>query len=260
MRYYLLFCLLCCTIYRTQAQKLHVEYEYIPSAIATFREQVYVVDAVKTAILDSLPITPTADNTENEGDEISSDFSMILNTGTNYRRIVIQKNGHNNLVETRSLEGKNYLVMDKFPDIKWNTNYTETDTLGKYMCHKATAHYRGTTLVAYYTNDIPVPAGPYKFGGLPGLIVMLYNESANPNYWMLKTVAYPYTGDIPVDEKYIYSLPKLSLEEYVKKDELLTEEQLRIMESKMPVMNGVTVDRQKVRGGVEQVYEWESGK
>ncbi|TKC08809.1 GLPGLI family protein [Pedobacter frigoris] len=260
MKYYLSFCLLFCLTYCAQAQKLHVEYEYIPSAMATFREQVYYIDAMKTAVRDSIPVAPTAGDADNASDEISADFSMMLNTGTNYRRIVIQKSGERDLGETRSLQGKNYLVMDKFPVIEWNTNYTETDTLGKYICHKATADYRGTKLIAYYTNEIPVPAGPYKFGGLPGLIVMLYNEGANPHYWLLKKVSYPYNGDIPVDEKYIYSLPKLLLEDYVKKDEVLIEEQMRIMESKMPVMEGVTVERNKVRGTVEQVYEWESGK
>jgi len=258
MKYYLLFLLLYCSADYVQAQKLQVEYEYIPSAMATFREQVYYADAVKTAVRDSIPVASAAGDAEN--DELSADFSMMLNTGTNYRSIVIQKDGNSDLVETRTLQGKNYLVTDKFPDIEWNTNYTETDTLGQYICHKATAKYRGTTLIAYYTNEIPVPAGPYKFGGLPGLIVMLYNESANPNYWMLKKVSYPYNGDIPVDEKYILSLPKLSLEDYVKKDEVLIEEQMRIMESKMPVMDGVTVERNKVRGTVEQVYEWESVK
>lgn len=260
MRYYLLFCLFFCSTCYAKAQKLYVEYEYIPSAMATFREQVYYIDAVKTAVRDSIPVASAAGDAEKAGDELSADFSMMLNTGTNYRRIVIQKNGESDLLETRSLQGKNYLVTDKFPVIEWNTNYTETDTVGKYICHKATAKYRGTTLIAYYTNEIPVPAGPYKFGGLPGLIVMLYNESANPNYWTLKKVSYPYSGAIPVNEKYIYSLPRLLMEDYVKKDEVLIEEQMRVMESKMPVMEGVTVERNKVRGSVEQVYEWEAGK
>jgi uncharacterized protein YneF (UPF0154 family) len=86
---------------------------------------------------------------------------------------------------------------------------------------------------------------------------MLYNESANPNYWYLKEVNYPYAGNIPVNDKYIQSLPKLSLEEFVKKDDQINEEQMRIMYSKMPMMEGVSVDKQKVRGSVEQVYEWE---
>jgi GLPGLI family protein len=257
MKQFLLFCLLLRCTWEAQAQNLHAVYEYIPSAVATFHEHVYFEGGVKTAILDSVPVNAHTEKGGNIDNEVSSSFSMVLNTGINYRRIVVQKNNEKELIETRSLKETNYLVTDNFPELIWNTNYTDTDTLGKYICHKATATYRGTTLIAYYTNDIPVPAGPYKFGGLPGLIVLLYNESASPNYWTLKEVSYPYKEHIPVNENYILSLPKLSLEEYVKKDEAWAEEQMRIMESKMPAVGGVTTERQKVRGTVEQVYEWE---
>jgi GLPGLI family protein len=257
MKQYLLFGLLLCASWSVQAQKLHAVYEYIPSAVATFREHVYFGDGVKMAVRDSVPVAADKGEGKSQDGEMFSSFSLVLQTDKNYRNIVVQKNNENDLLEIRSMQGKNYQVTDKFPQLQWNTDYTSTDTIGKYICHKATASYRGTKLIAYYTNDIPVPAGPYKFGGLPGLIVMLYNESANPNYWTLKEVSYPYEGSIPVDQGYIYSLPKLSLQNYIKKNDALVEEQMRIMESKMPAMEGVTIERKKVRGTVEQVYEWE---
>ncbi|WP_081818019.1 GLPGLI family protein [Sphingobacterium thalpophilum] len=241
----------------TYGQKLKAVYEYLPSPMATFREEVYFQDGVKTAVRDSLPLPKPQAADNSDEDELSGSMSLTLDMGKVYRNIVIQKNNVPQLLETCSLKGSNYLISDEFPPLVWNTNYKDVDTLGKHICHKATAAYRGTTLVAYYTNDIPVPAGPYKFGGLPGLIVMLYNEGANPNYWLLKEIEYPYTGNVPVNEKYMQSLPKLSLESYIKKVDLETEERMRMMMSKMPVMEGVTVERQKVRGSVEQVYEWE---
>ncbi|WP_286862315.1 MULTISPECIES: GLPGLI family protein [Sphingobacterium] len=238
-------------------QKLKAVYEYLPSPAATFREEVYFQDGIKTSVRDSLPQPkPHGANNGDDG-ELSGSMSVTLDMGKIYRNIVIQKNNVPQLVETRSLKGSNYLVSDKFPPLVWNTNYTDVDTLGKHICHKATAVYRGTPLIAYYTNNIPVPAGPYKFGGLPGLIVMLYNEGGNPHYWLLKEIEYPYASDVPVNEKYINALPKLSLEDYIKKEDLETEERMRMMMSKMPLMEGVTVERKKVRGSVEQVYEWE---
>ena len=249
-------CVLFFASYIVNAQKLKAVYEYIPSCMATYKEQVYFENGFKTVVRDSVPLTPNIGNKDAEA-EISNTFYVQLNTGTNYRRIVFQQENDNLIKETRSIQGVNYLVEDQFPEVIWNTAYADVDTLGKYICHKATAQYRGTTLVAYYTDDIPVPVGPSKFGGLPGLIVMLYNESANPNYWYLKEINYPYTGNIPVNEKYIYSLPKLSLEEFVKKDDAILQEQMRIIESKRPVIDGLTSESGKVRGGVEQVYEWE---
>jgi len=257
MKYYLLFCLLLCASWKVQAQKLHVVYEYIPSAVATFREHVYFENGIKTAIRDSIAVKANTEKGKGSEEEVSSSFSLVLGTGTNYRNIVIQTSDKNELQETRAVKGTNYLVTDQFPGLSWNTNYTDTDTIGKFVCHKATANYRGSKIVAYYTNDIPVPAGPYKFGGLPGLIVMLYNEGANPNYWTLQEVSYPYEGSVPLNKGYIYSLPKLSLQDYIKKSDARVEEQMRIMESKMPAIKGVTTERTKVRGTVEQIYEWE---
>ncbi|WP_353148523.1 GLPGLI family protein [Chryseobacterium sp.] len=256
MRSYFLFSLLLCSVFAVQAQKLHAVYEYIPSGATAFREHVYAENGVKIVVRDSVPLARDTSTNDLEQDP-GSIFGLSLDMGKNFRRVVIQKNDNKEILETLSLEGVNYLVNDRFPDLTWNTNYSSTDTLGKYVCHKATASYRGTTLIAYYTNSIPVPVGPYKFGGLPGLIVMLYNESANPNYWMLKEIGYPYTGDIPIQESYVYALPKLTLQEYIRKYETISEEKKRILESKFPADEVVIEEKTKARGTVEQVYEWE---
>lgn len=260
MNKYFLFLLLSLATTVSNGQQLKAVYQYILSPMATYREEVYFQDGVKTSVRDSLPQPkPHTNSNANDGDDenLSGSMSVMVDMGKIYRNIIIQNNNSPQLIETCSLNGNNYLVSDQFPPLVWNTNYSDVDTLGKHICHKATAAYRGTTLVAYYTNDIPVPAGPYKFGGLPGLIVMLYNEGANPHYWLLKEIEYPHTGDVPVNEKYIHTLPKLSLESYVKKVDLETEERMRMMMSKMPMMEDVTVERKKIRGSVEQVYEWE---
>ena len=256
MNKYFLFFLLSMATTVSYGQKLKAVYEYILSPMATYREEVYFKDGVKTSVRDSIPQSKANSGSEDDG-EMSGSMSVMINAGKTYRNIIIQKSNSPQLIETGSLNGSNYLVHDDFPPLVWNTSYSDVDTLGKHICHKATAAYRGTTIVAYYTNDIPLPAGPYKFGGLPGLIVMLYNEGANPHYWLLKEIQYPFAGDIPVNEQYINALPKLSLENYVKKTDQKNEEQMRVMMSKMPLVEGVTVERKKIRGSVEQVYEWE---
>ncbi|WP_295769334.1 GLPGLI family protein [uncultured Mucilaginibacter sp.] len=260
MKQYLLFFLLLFGSWQLQAQSLHAVYEYIPSSVATFREHVYWGNGIKTSIRDSLPISADTKGKKGADDESTSSLSLVVNTDVNYRNVVIQKKGINELVETRSIGKTNYLVSDVLPVLQWNTDYADTDTIGKYICNKATANYRGTKLIVFYTNSIPVPIGPYKFGGLPGLIVMLYNESANPNYWLLKEVSFPYDGKIPLNEKYIYALPKMSLQQYITKNDALVEEQMRMLQSKMPAVEGVTIERKRTRGTVEQIYEWEHKK
>jgi len=46
-----------------------------------------------------------------------------------------------------------------------------TATVAGYACQRATASYGGRTWEAWFTRTVPVSDGPYKFSGLPGLIV-----------------------------------------------------------------------------------------
>lgn len=50
-----------------------------------------------------------------------------------------------------------------------------TDTLSVcgYLCKKAETRFRGRNWTAYYAEDIPVSDGPWKFSGLPGLILRI---------------------------------------------------------------------------------------
>jgi len=47
----------------------------------------------------------------------------------------------------------------------------ETDTICGYPCNKAVGRYGGRTWNVWYSPEIPVQFGPWKFGGLPGLIM-----------------------------------------------------------------------------------------
>ena len=47
----------------------------------------------------------------------------------------------------------------------------ETTTIGNYKVQKAETLFAGRKWTAWFTTDIPLQDGPYKFSGLPGLIV-----------------------------------------------------------------------------------------
>ncbi|BAP29627.1 uncharacterized protein CHSO_0590 [Chryseobacterium sp. StRB126] len=65
----------------------------------------------------------------------------------------------------------------------WNI-LPEKQKIGEYNTQKATTEYGGRTWTAWFSSDIPFQDGPYKFYGLPGLIVKI--EDTEKNYsWML---------------------------------------------------------------------------
>jgi GLPGLI family protein len=62
---------------------------------------------------------------------------------------------------------------------------SQKEKIGEYNAQKATADFGGRKWTAWFTTDIPFQDGPYKFHGLPGLIVKI-SDDANNYSWELK--------------------------------------------------------------------------
>lgn len=56
------------------------------------------------------------------------------------------------------------------PAFEW-TLHPDTMTRCNHLCMKASTRFRGREWIVWYAPEIPVSAGPWKFGGLPGLIL-----------------------------------------------------------------------------------------
>ena len=71
-------------------------------------------------------------------------------------------------------------------DSKFNWKIeSEKMKIGSYNTQKATTDFGGRKWTAWFASDIPIQDGPYKFHGLPGLIVKV--EDSGKNYsWELK--------------------------------------------------------------------------
>jgi GLPGLI family protein len=60
--------------------------------------------------------------------------------------------------------------------------YNETQIIHGYKCQKATCTFRGRNYIAWFTHEIPVSDGPWKFTGLPGLIIKVYDTKEHYNF------------------------------------------------------------------------------
>ncbi len=65
----------------------------------------------------------------------------------------------------------NYRYEEPVPQFDWKYEDETREVMG-YECRKATTRWRGRDWTAWY-SEIPVSAGPWKFNGLPGLILRL---------------------------------------------------------------------------------------
>lgn len=65
-----------------------------------------------------------------------------------------------------------FLVEELTPSQEWTLTEDSLEILG-YMCKSAQCSFRGRKYIAYYTDEIPVADGPWKFAGLPGFIMQV---------------------------------------------------------------------------------------
>lgn len=64
---------------------------------------------------------------------------------------------------------------EEIPKLDWHITSEEKE-IGGYKSQKATVSYRGREWTAWFTEELPIPYGPYVFGGLPGLILELRDQ------------------------------------------------------------------------------------
>ncbi len=59
---------------------------------------------------------------------------------------------------------------------EWDLSSDSTKSILGYKCQKATCTFRGREWTAWFALDIPISDGPWKFCGLPGLIMEVYDR------------------------------------------------------------------------------------
>ena len=87
--------------------------------------------------------------------------------------IEIYKDFENNKLTATDLSTNisgSFLYKEALPQMAW-TLLNESQFILSYSCQKATTTFRGRKYEAWFTTNIPINNGPWKFGGLPGLIL-----------------------------------------------------------------------------------------
>ena len=83
------------------------------------------------------------------------------------------KNRSFTVTETFLLDS--YIYKDSTAHFNWILSPNTTTVCG-YLCRKAEATFRGIQWTVWYSPDIPLSIGPWKFNGLPGLVLWAYDD------------------------------------------------------------------------------------
>ncbi len=150
-------------------------------------------------------------------------------------------------LNTRTLRGNvpvvidNWVYTEDLPTQMWELIEGDSTILG-YACKPATTTFRGRKYTAYYAPELALPYGPWKFSGLPGLILALSDEKGEHKYTAI--------GIEEIKEYRPLYQPVLSREKKGKRKEIL-----RILSNaaKNPAMilgnlEGVKIDEKTLAG------------
>lgn len=106
-------------------------------------------------------------------------FSMPFNKKMNKDRVVRDINTQK-IEFITFLEPYRYSVSQNI-DLKWNILAEFNHILG-YTVQKATTEFGGRRWIAWFAKEIPIQSGPYKFSGLPGLILKIEDVHKNHSF------------------------------------------------------------------------------
>lgn len=99
-----------------------------------------------------------------------------LRTNINYS---IEKDKKNQKTLYKDRLGRDQYSYEEDRPLNWKI-LSETTKIGEYKVQKAETEFGGRKWTAWFTTDLPYQDGPYKFSGLPGLVVKA--EDANGDY------------------------------------------------------------------------------
>lgn len=84
--------------------------------------------------------------------------------------IIIKNLAENKLIFTGNIANSYYEYEEPLNEMQWEIK-SDTMNILTYLCQKATTTFRGREYEAWFAPDVPIINGPWKFHGLPGLIL-----------------------------------------------------------------------------------------
>lgn len=95
-------------------------------------------------------------------------------------------NGKTSVLDIIQLEKFKYV--EDFEPQAWEILDDTTEILG-YECQKAQCDFRGRRYYAWFTPEIPISDGPWKFSGLPGLILYIADSKEHYKFEITEIVS-----------------------------------------------------------------------
>lgn len=105
-----------------------------------------------------------------DGTSISSGSLGNTHISHGYYESIYRNKMENAMVSSIGFGGETFLIKEKLEPIDWKIK-EETKKIDSYVVKRAEAMVDGRNVVVWFTDEIPISAGPSYFSGLPGLVL-----------------------------------------------------------------------------------------
>lgn len=155
------------------------------------------------------------------GRGFNRDQMESLRSNINYS---IEKDKKSQQITFKDRIGRDVYVYEEDRPLTWKIS-SETTKIGEYKVQKAETDFGGRKWTAWFTTDLPYQDGPYKFSGLPGLIVKVEDDKGEYSFDLMKNYK---IGEIPALNQFGNTI-KVKRGDFVKQQEKFKKDPVSFM-------------------------------
>lgn len=144
---------------------------------------------------------------------ISKGFPPPPQSVLNKNSRIIKENSNKTQISSIVTISSTTFNVKEILNFKWKL-LQESKKIMNFNVQKAVANYNGRTWIAWFTKEIPIQDGPYKFCQLPGLILEVEDSQLNHIFKLKAIQKSPNSFSYP-DNKYISAI-KIDYPKFVK--------------------------------------------
>ena len=136
--------------------------------------------------------------------------------------------------------------------MKWQLE-NDFKMISGYRSQKAITRFRGRNYTAWFSPKIPLPYGPWKLNGLPGLILEAYDDTKEV-YFSASQITIPFDTQEKLKEP--TAGKEITFKAFIDKRNQESESIIKAIQARLP-KGSKTVSTNIKRKGIELTYEWE---
>lgn len=141
-------------------------------------DSISLFESVNKGIIDSLEFQNTLNTLE----------AIMSKPYTEFYYQIVKQNDKTttfDVLDNGSFKGpNNFYYIENKSSFQWEIK-EDTVRINQLLCQKAELNFGNRKWTAWFTSEIPISDGPYKFSGLPGLIIKINDAD---NFWDFELV------------------------------------------------------------------------